>query len=214
MLISDAILSHRMTSTYAHRMPNPRSHAPIMHVLAAAGIGLQCEKLAPTVETATRAAVQVFDEEEWMEERRLSLARIRERKLARRMGVAFPSADEAEEHQVVLPKIEPPGKLSRSDSIEEEEEEKEKGEVPPVIPAAVPVSKTENATCQSGHENTRTSSSITEDGDTETETVDSRSLLDSGSDRTKAEDVLPHTLQDKVTTLDLEDPSLREVVSL
>ncbi|KAF8556225.1 hypothetical protein OG21DRAFT_1384891, partial [Imleria badia] len=32
------VLGPGMNATYAHRMPNPRSHAPIMRVLAAAGI--------------------------------------------------------------------------------------------------------------------------------------------------------------------------------
>ena len=141
-----------------------------------------------------------------MEERRLSLARIRERKLARRLGVAFPSADETEEHQVVLPKIEPPGKLTRSDSIEEEDEEKGTEE----LVAGSPIVETFSTTCQPGHENTCRSNSTTE----ESATLASRSLLDSGSDRTRAEDVEPHTLQDKVAMLDLEDPSIREVVSL
>lgn len=185
-----------------------------MHVLAAAGMDLQCEKLTPTTETVARGTAQVLDEDQWMEERRLSLARIRERKLARRMGVAFPSADEAEEHQVVLPKIEPPGKLTRSDSIEEEEEEKGKEELQVMPLVVVPVVETDSTTCQPGHENTCRSSSTSEDGDAETTTVDSRSLLDSGSDHTKTEDVEPHTLQDKVTMLDLEDPSMPVVVSL
>jgi len=204
-----------MNATYAHRMPNPRSHAPIMRVLAAAGIGLQCEKLASTTDSITQAAPPVLDEEQWMEERRLSLARIRERKLARRLGMAFPSADEAEEHQVVLPKIEPPGKLTRSDSIEEEEEDKDKNkeEALRVTPAADLV-KTERITCQPIPANTRASSLTTEDGETETATVGSRTLSDSSSDRTKAEEVEPHTLRDKVSMLDLEDPSVPEVVIL
>lgn len=203
-----------MTATYTHRMPNSRSHAPIMRVLAAAGIGLQCEKLVPTAETVARAAAPVLDEDQWMEERRLSLARIRERKLARRMGVAFPSADEAEEHQVVLPKIEPPGKLSRSDSIEEEEEEKGTGEKLQVAPAVDQVVTTETTTCQPGDENTCRSSPMAEDGEAETTTVGSRTLSDSGSDRTRTEEVEPHTLRDKVIMLDLEDTSIPEVVSL
>lgn len=194
-----------MSATYAHRMPNSRSHAPIVRVLAAAGIGLQCEKLAPITETVTRAAAPVLDEEQWMEERRLSLARIQERKLARRMGVAFPNANEAEEHQVVLPKIEPPGKLSRSDSIEEEEEEKGTEEELEVTP---------RPESQPGDENMHTSSPTLEDGEAETTTVDSRTLSDSGSDRTRTEEVEPHTLQDKVTMLNLKDPSVPEVVKL
>lgn len=204
-----------MSATYAHRMPNSRSHAPVMRVLSAAGICLQCEKLAPTAETVARAAAPVLDEDQWMEERRLSLARIRERKLARRMGVAFPSANEAEEHQVVLPKIEPPGKLSRSDSIEEEEEE-EKGmeEELQVTLAVDQVVKTETTTCQPGDENTCRSSPTAEDGEAETTSVGSRTLSDSGSDRTRTEEVEPHTLRDKVTLLDLEDPSVPEVVNL
>ena len=181
-----------------------------MRVLAAAGIGLQCEKVAATTDTLTRAGTPLLDEEQWMEERRLGLARLRERKLARRMGVAFPSDNEAEEHQVVLPKIDPPGKLSRSDSIEEEEE-KEKEEELQVTPAADPVVKTEKTTCQPIHENTRTSSLTSEDGESETATVGSRTLLDSGSDRTNAEEVEPHTLRDKLSMLDLEDPSVPEV---
>ena len=88
-----------------------------MCVLAATGIGLQCEKLVSTTDSITWVAPPVLDEEQWMEERHLSLARIRERKLTRRLGMAFPSADEAEEHQVVLSKIEPPGKLTRLDSM-------------------------------------------------------------------------------------------------
>ncbi|KAH0833092.1 hypothetical protein J3R83DRAFT_12084 [Lanmaoa asiatica] len=206
------VLGPGMSVTYAHRMPNPRSHAPIMRVLAATGIGLQCEKLAPTTDAIARATAPVLDEEQWMEERRLSLARIRERKLARRMGMAFPSANEAEEHQVVLPKIDPPGKLTRSDSIEEEEE---KGTDELQVMAVVDlVVATESTTCHPGHENTSRSDSITEDGEAESATVGSRTLSDSGSDRTRTEEVEPHTLRDKVAMLDLEDPSVPEVVSL
>lgn len=197
--------TYRMSATYAHRMRNPRSHAPIMHVLAAAGIGVQCEKVAPSPENVARAT-QVVDEEQWMEERRLSLARIRERKLARRLGVALPDADEAEEHQVALPKIEPPGKLTRSDSIVEEEEE-EKGMEGDLLPVALPAVKTESTTCQPSQEDTLATS---EDGETETATLDSPSL---GSDRTKVEGVEPHTLRDKVI-LDLEDSNTLAVVSL
>ena len=198
-----------MNVTFAHRMPNPRSHAPIMRILAAAGIGLQCEKVAPTTDSLTRVAAPMLDEEQWMEERRLSLARLRERKLARRMGVAFPNADEAEEHQVVLPKIDPPGKLTRSDSIEEEEEKEKEGELQVTL-AANPVVKT----CQPVHEITRTPSATAEDEEAETATVGSGTLLDSGSDRTNVDEVEPHTLRDKVSMLDLEDPSVPEVVSL
>lgn len=202
-----------MSATYAHRMPNSRSHAPIMRVLAAAGIGLECEKLAPTTEAIARAAAPVLDEDQWMEERRLSLARIRERKLARRMGVAFPSTDEAEEHQVVLPKIEPPGKLTRSDSIEEEEEKETEVELR--VPAMDPVIRTGSTTRQSDHENARRSRPTAKDGEAETATIgSSHTLSDSGSDRTRTEEVEPHTLQDKVTMLDLEDPSVPEVVNL
>ena len=203
-----------MSATYAHRMPNPRSHAPIMRVLASAGIGLQCEKVASTTEAVALAAAPVLDDEEqWMEERRLSLARIRERKLARRMGVTFPNADVTEEHQVVLPKIEPPGKLTRSDSIEEEEEEKEREELK-VAPTVDLVVKTESNTYRPGRENAHAPSATAEDGETETETVGSRTLSDSGSDRTRAEEVEPYILRDKVSILDLEDPSVLEVVSL
>ena len=185
-----------------------------MRVLAAAGIGLQCEKLAPTDDSIARVTLPVLDEEQWMEERRLGLAKIRERKLARRMGVAFPSTGEADEHQVVLPKIEPPGKLTRSDSIEEEEEEKEKEEELQVTPLPDPVIKIESTTCRPGHENTRTPGATAEDGETETSTVGSRTLSDSSSDRTRAEEVEPHTLRDKVSMLCLEDLNVPEVVSL
>ncbi|KAG6374342.1 hypothetical protein JVT61DRAFT_4371 [Boletus reticuloceps] len=210
------VLGPGLNATYTHRMPNPRSHAPITRVLAAAGIGLQREKLAPSAETIARATSPVLDEEQWMEERRLSLTRIRERKLARRMGVAFPGANVAEEHQVVLPKIEPPGKLTRSDSIEEEEEEKEKGneEELQAMPVADPVViRTDSTTCLPGHESTRTTSATTaEECETETSTVSSRTLSDSGSDRTRAEEVEPHTtLREKVSMSDLEDPSVLQV---
>lgn len=68
-------------------MPNTTYHAPIMHILAAAGLRMSCEvyrsRLPSVRKTPILAAV---DEEEWMEERHLSLQRIRERKTARRMG--------------------------------------------------------------------------------------------------------------------------------
>ncbi|KAG9315046.1 transmembrane amino acid transporter protein-domain-containing protein [Chiua virens] len=215
------VLGPGMTATYAHRMPNPRSHAPIMHVLSAAGICLQCEKPAPMTGTIARATVPVLDEDQWMEERRLSLSRIRERKIARRMGVAFPCTNEADEHQVVLPKIDPPGKLTRSDSIEEEEEEdknKEEDEQDVRAVSEPIVGTTQSSTCELEHENVhcQTASETTDDGEAETSTVGSHTLSesDSSSDRTRTEEVEPHTLRDKVTILDLEDPGIPEDVSL
>ncbi|KIK80947.1 hypothetical protein PAXRUDRAFT_833211 [Paxillus rubicundulus Ve08.2h10] len=203
------ILGPGLTASYAHRMPNARSHAPIMHVLAAAGMGVQCEMPMPAADTVGRTSVPPIDEEKWMEERRLSLARIRERKLARRMGVAFPSCDE---HQVILPKVELPGPLCRSDSIEEEKEEDAEN----VQQLDSPV-QTKSTTCRVG-ENIGGLNSTSDDGDTETASVGSRTMTesDSGSDRTKTEEVGPHLLQDKMAVfVDLDDPSTTlQVVSL
>ncbi|KAF9223705.1 hypothetical protein BS17DRAFT_781090 [Gyrodon lividus] len=208
------ILGPGATASYAHRMPNARSHAPIMHVLAAAGLGVQCEKPALAADTIGQVSAPLIDEDQWMEERRLSLARIRERKLARRMGVAFPSCHETEcdERQVILPKVELPGPLSRSDSIEEEEEEDIAREV---FHMDSPV-QTETTTCQSGGENISRLSSTVEDGDTESATVGSRTMTesDSGSDCTKTEEVEPHVFQDKAAILNLEDPSTPQVASI
>ncbi|KIJ13393.1 hypothetical protein PAXINDRAFT_81053 [Paxillus involutus ATCC 200175] len=208
------ILGPGLTASYAHRMPNARSHAPIMHVLAAAGIDVQCEMPVLAADAVGRTSVPPVDEEKWMEERRLSLARIRERKLARRMGVAFPSCLEVEcdGRQVVLPKVELPGPLCRSDSIEEEKEEDVEKEM---HQEDSPV-ETKSMTRHVG-ENISRSNSTSEDEDTETASVGSRTMTesDSGSDRTKAEEVEPHLLQDKAAVLaDLDDPSTLQTVSL
>jgi hypothetical protein len=185
-----------------------------MHVLAAAGIDVQCEMPVLAADAVGRTSVPPVDEEKWMEERRLSLARIRERKLARRMGVAFPSCLEVEcdGRQVVLPKVELPGPLCRSDSIEEEKEEDVEKEM---HQEDSPV-ETKSMTRHVG-ENISRSNSTSEDEDTETASVGSRTMTesDSGSDRTKAEEVEPHLLQDKAAVLaDLDDPSTLQTVSL
>ncbi|KAG2141163.1 uncharacterized protein EDB93DRAFT_640310 [Suillus bovinus] len=84
------VLGPGMTASYAHRMRSRSSHAPIVRVLTAAGVHvyLHSEKPKPVVSSdpAGRASLVLeVDEEQWMEERRQSLARIRERKQARRL---------------------------------------------------------------------------------------------------------------------------------
>ena len=114
------------------------SHAPIIRVLAAAGVHVYSSSEKPktvvTPYTAGREYVVLeVDEERWMEERRQSLARIRERKQARRLGVTGSASisgcsDSEQETEVGLTGRRIPGRLharhmARTDSIAEEEEE-------------------------------------------------------------------------------------------
>lgn len=69
-----------MNCTYAHRMRNTRNHAPILHILSAAGV----RSIPFGPDGASRSALYPEDEEAWMEDRRRSMARIRARREKRR----------------------------------------------------------------------------------------------------------------------------------
>ncbi|KAI0671395.1 hypothetical protein C8Q78DRAFT_972604 [Trametes maxima] len=70
-----------LNCSYAHRMTNTRSHAPILEVLMSAGHHF-------SIPTATNGAPTLSPEEEeaWMEERRRSLARMRAKREKRRIN--------------------------------------------------------------------------------------------------------------------------------
>ncbi|KAJ8585914.1 hypothetical protein M405DRAFT_744506 [Rhizopogon salebrosus TDB-379] len=130
------VLGPGLTVSYAHRMQTRTSHAPIVRVLTAAGAHVYSRsekpKIVVTSDSAGRASV-IFevDEEQWMEERRRSLARIRERKQARRLGVSVSISRRSNSEQEteiglagsVVPNRRHAGLMTRTDSIAEEEEE-------------------------------------------------------------------------------------------
>jgi len=112
------------------------SHAPIVRVLTAAGVHVYSRSEKPKIvvssDSAGRASLALeVDEEQWMEERRRSLARIRERKQARRLGmnVSMTGSSESETETGVgttqrrLPDRRYARCIARTDSIVEEEEE-------------------------------------------------------------------------------------------
>lgn len=124
------VLGPGLTASYAHRMRSRSSHAPIVRVLTAAGVNvyLRSEKPKPVVSSdpAGRASIVLeADEEQWMEERRQSLARIRERKQARRLGVSVPpsSSNSSSEQDTGRRIRHVASHMTRTDSIAEEDEE-------------------------------------------------------------------------------------------
>lgn len=124
------VLGPGLTASYAHRMRSRSSHAPIVRVLTAAGVHvyLRSEKPRPVVSSdpAGRASIVLeADEEQWMEERRQSLARIRERKQARRLGVSVPpsSSNSSSEQDTGRRIRHVASHMTRTDSIAEEDEE-------------------------------------------------------------------------------------------
>ncbi|KAG2100899.1 hypothetical protein BD769DRAFT_1676910 [Suillus cothurnatus] len=129
MLLSLVASSSSGPASYAHRMRSPSSHAPIFRVLTAAGVHvyLNGEKPKPVVSTdpAGRASLVLeVDEEQWMEERRRSLARIRERKQARRLGVSVPPSNDSGSEQDTERRIRHVAShMTRTDSIAEEDED-------------------------------------------------------------------------------------------
>jgi hypothetical protein len=117
-------------------MQTRTSHAPIVRVLTAAGAHVYSRSEKPKIvvasDSAGRASVILeVDEEQWMEERRRSLARIRERKQARRLGVSVSisrRSNSGQETEIglagsVVPNRRHAGLMTRTDSIAEEEEE-------------------------------------------------------------------------------------------
>ena len=78
------VLGPGLRSSWAHRMPSARGHAPIIRVLASAGVSVY----ATSERVRAEAHIMTDTEElEWMEGRRRSLNRIQQRKAARRLGV-------------------------------------------------------------------------------------------------------------------------------
>ncbi|KAF9818580.1 hypothetical protein IEO21_02685 [Rhodonia placenta] len=72
------VLGPGPTCLYTHRMRTTRSHAPILHVLSAAGLSTGLRGASPSLAPN--------DEEQWMEERRRSYARMQARREKRREG--------------------------------------------------------------------------------------------------------------------------------
>ncbi|KAI6042553.1 AhpC/TSA antioxidant enzyme-domain-containing protein [Pisolithus marmoratus] len=98
-----------LTVTFAHRMPNASCHAPILRVLAAAGVSMGSEAGLPAPEPSGRSSARGGNKDQCMEERHSSLAKIRERKTARRTGIDFPTC--AEGHSVSSVSSSPTGHL-------------------------------------------------------------------------------------------------------
>ncbi|EIW84291.1 hypothetical protein CONPUDRAFT_50940 [Coniophora puteana RWD-64-598 SS2] len=79
------VLGPGLRVSWAHRMPSARGHAPIIRVLANAGVSVYA-----TSERVRRTGAHVMthaEELEWMEGRRRSLNRMQQKKMARRLGV-------------------------------------------------------------------------------------------------------------------------------
>lgn len=179
-----------LTVTFAHRMPNAGCHAPILRVLAAAGVNMGCEVHLPTREPSERPSAPEGTRDRWMEERRLSLARIKERKIARRMGIDFPTC--AAGHPVSSassPTGYLPSPLSQPSSANDDQIEG-RGTVD----------------CHGDDSDDAVAMISAGDSDTEIASGGSQTLTesDSDSDHTKNEEVEPHDLGDKVVLLDLE----------
>ncbi|KAG6333777.1 hypothetical protein ID866_5312 [Astraeus odoratus] len=187
-----------LTVSFAHRMPNAGCHAPVQRVLAAAGVGIGCEAPLSTPGPVARTTSLGQDEEQWMEERRMSLARIRERKIARRTGVTFPTCPEVASAEGRSPSS--TGHSSIPSPLPDSD--KDKGEKSGS--ATVRTEVTENRS-QDSHDAILGTS--VEETDTETVSVGSQTLTesDSGSEHTRTEEVEPHQLRDKAALLDLED---------
>ncbi|OAX34946.1 hypothetical protein K503DRAFT_697783 [Rhizopogon vinicolor AM-OR11-026] len=127
------VLGPGITASYAHRMRTRSSHAPIVRVLTAAGVHVYSPSETPKIvissDSGRRASLVLeVDEEQWMDERRRSLARIRERKQARRLGVNVSvsgSSDSETETGIRrrVPDRRHARHMARTDSIAEEEEE-------------------------------------------------------------------------------------------
>ena len=192
----------RLTVSFAHRMPNAGCHAPIQRVLAAAGIGrsMNCEKPLPILELVQQPSVRQHGDGQWMEDRRTSLARTKQRKTTRRKGVTFPARPEplsVECKSPAPPTDSPPApssqignsKSTRSDSGD------------------APTSPTDSLNSHSQYSDEPAILSV-EDTDIETVSVGSQTLTesDSASERTRTEEVEPRNLQDKMAFLDLGDP--------
>ncbi|KII85110.1 hypothetical protein PLICRDRAFT_145799 [Plicaturopsis crispa FD-325 SS-3] len=79
------VLGPGLTCSYAHRMTTTRSHAPIVQVLAAAGVVLFARP-AETRDSVTEARLSEKEEKEWMDARRMSLTRLMQRR-SRRRGI-------------------------------------------------------------------------------------------------------------------------------
>ncbi|KAH7913802.1 hypothetical protein BJ138DRAFT_1001522 [Hygrophoropsis aurantiaca] len=175
------VLGPGMTATYAHRMRTTRSHSPITGVLAAAGIDLCTRAEPPATRRETIGPLSVIgseaDEEQWMEERRLSLARLKEKKMARRLGVKLLPLCPGPESDTELSGA---GRrrstmMSRTESSIAEEQEEEEHPLP-----AVPDSDTTISP----------SSETAENGDTDRDSVETQTVADSDgeSDRTRADE--------------------------
>lgn len=176
------VLGPGMTASYAHRMRSRSSHAPIVRVLTAAGVHvyLRSEKPKSVVSSdpAGRASLVLeVDEEQWMEERRQSLARIRERKQARRLGVSIPPSSNSSSEQDTGHRIKHVAShMTRTDSIAEEDEEY-------VIPILGPKVAATISSPLRGADVDESSDSA--EDDTDDSSVDTRSITgsDTGSEK-------------------------------
>lgn len=186
-----------LTATFAHRMPNAGCHAPILRVLAAAGVSVSCEAHLPALEPSGRPSAREESGDRWMEERRLSLARIRERKIARRMGIDFPIRTEG---NPVSPTALQPSPSSRPSSTNGNQTEDS-------IDGGNGL-RTETVDCHGDDGDDAVVIVSAGDSDTEIVSGGSQTLAESDydSDHTRNEEVEPHDLSgNKAALLDLED---------
>lgn len=169
-------------------MPNTTYHAPIMRILATAGIRMSCEAhMSTPPSVGQRAIPAAVGEEEWMEERHLSFERIRERKTARRMGRTM-STCTGLEFQLPLPR---PG-IEKDEYQRLGEETKNQMEVGDTYPGDL----------------VATFPRPLVEVDVDADSMESQTLTgsDTGSERTKAEVVELHRLRSRAVLLGLKDP--------
>lgn len=77
----------RLRCTFAHRMHTTRSHTPIQHVLAAAGVDLYARWEQPASRSEkSLLMMSEADQAKWMEVRNQSLATLQNKKDLRRAG--------------------------------------------------------------------------------------------------------------------------------
>jgi len=82
------VLGPGRSCSYAHRMKNALSHAPVSEIIAAAGLPTTVIEIKPERDSTSdrQSSVSIEDEEAWMARRRRSLARMRRKRQSRRAG--------------------------------------------------------------------------------------------------------------------------------
>ncbi|KAF7428262.1 hypothetical protein PC9H_007483 [Pleurotus ostreatus] len=80
------ILGPGITCSFAHRMQNPRSHAPIMRLIAEVGVDVATPEARSPSPASKPPNMTEEEEMQWMKGRRRSLAALKARKVQRRGG--------------------------------------------------------------------------------------------------------------------------------